>query len=314
MARKKHVPEPEPESEPEPAETSGPSDEDVAKGGDNDDKASDATDDSSTTSEQAPEYLCFSFGRGSNYCLWGSASTGWWTQSNTTPAITAYNNLNLDQIYNMALTREGDWLVTGRTKQQAPCVAYWDVKTGSIDISEAKVWVKSHEGYQKLFEKLVATDSESVEDLAKARFTVGPHGAWWARLSDGTHHHNLPFNLRRELEDEAKNGVYPEHVALGLNGSYVVIWPTWKSWELTGYTELHERLRDKDERVVFVALSPWRTDNYLLVQENGFVCYNVPSNANDVDAYTNAYMQRRAKADGTTFTFTKWGAYIRYKL
>ena len=294
MARKKREPEPPKEFESE-EEKAVESDED----------ATESSEDDPPTTKEPKDWLRFAFGKDTNHCLWGTEKTGW-NHTNSSAAIEAYRNLNLERLYNIALTREGDWIVTGKTKQGAPCVAYWDVKTGTINISEAKAWVKSHEGYQKLFDKLVATECASVDAVSKARFTIGPNGSWWAKLSSGTHHHNLPPNLQTELADEAENNVHPEHVALGVNGSYVVLWPESKvSWELTGYDPLHERIRDREQAIVYVALSPWRNDLYFYVHADGLVLYNVPANVDDIDAYTNTYMQRRAKTDGTTLTYTK---------
>jgi hypothetical protein len=279
--------------------------DEVASRKDNtEDEAGTSSDEESSSSTKTSDWLRFAFGNDTHWALWGKNHG--WSHTNATQAISAIKDLELEELYNIALTREGGWIVTGQTKERACCVAYYKITSGSIAISEARDWVKSHDGYQKMFELLNRTYGAGDPAIVDAKFTTGPHGAWWAKLSSGTHHHNLPSRLQNELEKAAKDDIYPEHIALGYAGSYVALWSDLDvTWQLIGYDELHERLQEGAKDIEFVALSPMYNTEFLYVQTDGSVCYNVSLGVDgnrDVRRETNNYMQRRAKSNGTTIS------------
>jgi hypothetical protein len=271
---------------------------------DTEDESVTDSDKQSATSSKTYDWIRFAFGRGTDWCLWGDTSLQGWNRTNDTQAINAFKDLKLGELYNIALTREGGWIATGLTKERAPCVAYYKITSGTIAVCEAKDWVKAHDGYQRLFQLLNLTYGTQDAAIANAKFSTGPHGAWWAKLSDGTHHHNLPGRLQDELKEAAKKNVSPEHVALGHVGSYVALWTDARiTWYLIGYDKLHERLKDGDSDVDFVALSPMYNTEYLYVQSDRMVCYSASlgnDGNRDLRRETSNYMQRRAKTDGTT--------------
>lgn len=248
----------------------------------------------------AKEDIFYAFGRDTHFCFWGP-EVGWniWT---STAGIAAYKKLQLDKLYGIALTPEGDWIVTGEDKHSAPVVAYWNVKTGCVPVTEAKAWTEAHEGYQKLFDQL-CKDGDEVAKLEKARYVVGPAGSWWAKTSTGTHSHNLPSALQAEIQIENKRIVQPHHVALGHHGSYAVLWSDdTRSWSLTGYEQACKAL-ESDAGVEYISLNP-TTDEHFIVTAHGTTNYSISNLRDDqnspgyLDKQTRAYTQRRVWQTG----------------
>lgn len=265
------------------------------------------SDTESASSVTEPEnWIRFSFGPNWAFCLWTQHGARWNIRGQS-EAIDAWRALNLKKVFRVTWTVDGGWIITGETKENAPVVAYWYVKSGTIAVENAKRWVERHEDYEQLFDTLRHETADDMEKLRCANWSVGPGGCWWAKFGDKVLEHKIPQALELMMEKKARENIRTEHVALGMYGSYVAFWSDGtRSWSLQGYDGLHEHLQG-DDKFVYVALSPVRNDNYILIRKDGCAIWNMESWTDSLDEIRTmlyAYMQVRADTDGTTFELT----------
>ena len=292
-----------PESDRQETEEATSSDE---SDGDGEDKSED---DRMSAVTEPENWIRFSFGPDWAFCLWTRRGARWNIRGQSA-AIDAWRGLKLDKVFRVTWTVDGGWIVTGETKDNAPLVAYWHVKSGTVAVENAKRWAERHDGYEKLFNTVRNETAGDMDKVRRASWSVGPGGCWWMKIGDSILQHDLPQALELMMEKKEREGVRTEHVALGMYGSYVAFWSDGtRTWSLQGYDVLHEYLQG-DGEYVYVALSPVRNDNYFLVRKNGCTIWNVYSwddSTAEIHTMTNAYMQTRAHSDGTTFDFTYTG-------
>ncbi|EMD00655.1 hypothetical protein BAUCODRAFT_29004 [Baudoinia panamericana UAMH 10762] len=177
----------------------------------------------------------------------------------------------------------------------------WENKT--IPTTEAAAWVDNHRGYKRMFDFI--GEAEGTEARRDISITIGPGGSWFARRGRDVLYHNLPLALKKLFRQRDKEGIVPLHVALGAQNSYIVLWSDRETcnWRLNGYGELSKHL-DEGEIPDTVALSPYDQDRWFLVRSNGAVLWSLHFNGNevkDIAREARAYMQRRARQDGSTF-------------
>jgi hypothetical protein len=168
--------------------------------------------------------------------------------------------------------------------------------------------------YKTLFQKISSAHSTSLNDLSHINLTLGPHGSYFTRTKHGALWRDLPPDLEEEIAQKQKNGVSPRQVALGRRNSYVCIWSDdrW-SYHLRGggdgFADLiakFEHYERTGERVAFVALDPFETDSWFVVDCDGVISSSwrgmKNENVDRIHALSMAYMQRRARKTGLTFT------------
>ena len=105
----------------------------------------------------------------------------------------------------------------------------------------------------ELFAHLILQAGLSLEQYAIQFFTFVPDPTGYVTVlhkTDGTltrcAWHNVPRNLDMVLEREGSNGV--RHVAVGMNGSYVVVLNTGVVWWSAVPDGLHRLLEDAEKR------------------------------------------------------------------
>jgi hypothetical protein len=165
--------------------------------------------------------------------------------------------------------------------------------------------------YKKLFEKISSNHSSSLKDLSCINLTLGPNGSYFTRTKDAALWRDLPPDLEKEIEVEQNKGVSPRQVALGRNNSYVCLWSNdrW-SYRLAGnFKDLIAKFnyyKKTDEKIAFVALDPYETDSWFLVDWDGVVSMSFRNmrydNIDRIQEIALGYMQRRARKTGQTFT------------
>lgn len=186
-----------------------------------------------------------------------------------------------------------------------------------VDISTSNA-AQSLQDRQQIFNKL-ATHTD-LPSLQQSSLTFGPGGSFFARVKYTTYNTSIPSSLisqidskKRAAEETNSTRVFPLQVALGVGGAWVALWSDKSySWNLGNqYDDLHKKLNaateDKD-KPAFVALSPYKADDYFFISRAGFIAYSV-SNLGDkasacLDNMTNGYMQLRAQKDGITYRNT----------
>lgn len=272
---------------------------------------SDSKCNSDTTNDSEPnepiEKLSYAFGPDNSFAIYGP-HFGWrFTSSPAT--IASFHALDVAKIFTIAFTPYGDWIVTGQDTNGSPVVAYRVEESSTIPISAAQAWTDAHAGYRKIFNLLRRTDGQDVSKLARAAFTAGPDGSWWAHTSTGTHHHALPAPLSSQIASNAHRGVHASHIALGMLDSFVALWSDGsRTYSLTGYADLATHL-DSPDGIEFVALNP-QSQEHFLVKSDGFVCYALDrDDAHEglLGQQIRAYMQRRACKDGSVFNYQSTG-------
>ncbi|KAJ4356780.1 uncharacterized protein N0V89_004816 [Didymosphaeria variabile] len=165
------------------------------------------------------------------------------------------------------------------------------------------VVMKSREAYNYLHEWL---DKQQLEDTS---LSIGPKGSYFARCGSTWISHGLPKDLMTKLERN-KDEFTPVHVALGLHGSWVVLWSDGDlSWKLkNSYPGLaqSDALTGGVGQVLFVALSPFEEDGYFIAGENGCSFNANLSSRKDCEklqTLMDDYLRVRAKRDNVTFNY-----------
>jgi hypothetical protein len=168
---------------------------------------------------------------------------------------------------------------------------------------------------QRIFETL-ATHTDTLS-LQQSSLTFGPGGSFFARVNYITYYAFLPSSLKSQIESRKRAAeetestrVFALQVALGVGGTWVALWSDKSySWDLGNqYDELHQKLNavtEERDKPVFVALSPYKSDDYFVVDRDGLIGYRVSnldqSSSACLDNMTNRYMQLRARKDGIMY-------------
>ena len=163
--------------------------------------------------------------------------------------------------------------------------------------------METREAYRKLHDWL---DSKQLKDTS---VSIGPKGSYFARCGSSWISHGLPKDLQKKL-DRNKDDFTPIHVALGLHGSWIVLWSDGDlSWNLrSSYPGLAggESLKGGVGQVTFVALNPYDEDNYFIMGDNGChlnVDMDTIGHCGDLQKMMDDYWQMKAKRDGTTYNY-----------
>ncbi|KAL1606210.1 hypothetical protein SLS60_003611 [Paraconiothyrium brasiliense] len=149
-------------------------------------------------------------------------------------------------------------------------------------------------------------DKKQLEDTS---LSIGPKGSYFARCGSTWISHGLPKDLMTKLERN-KDEFTPIHVALGLHGSWIVLWSDGDlSWKLkNSYPELAQgnALTGGVGQVLFVALNPYEHDGYFIAGENG-CSFNAnlssKKDCRELQTMVDDYIRMRAKRDNATFNY-----------
>ncbi|KAJ7353388.1 hypothetical protein DFH08DRAFT_856712 [Mycena albidolilacea] len=116
-----------------------------------------------------------------------------------------------------------------------------------------------------------------------ARTVFGPYRSYFSSSDAGFSWQNLPPTLETNIVNRLKLG-RPETVALGVGGSWVVLYDDGKlAHNLQGlYPGLQPLLDNPEERnkrnsITYVALSPYVAGHYFAAFGNGTAIWNLPS-------------------------------------
>lgn len=170
--------------------------------------------------------------------------------------------------------------------------------------------MKSRDAYIRLHDWLSdrVNDPEQLKDVS---ISIGPKGSYFARCGSSYTSHALPKDLQSAIE---KDGSMPRSIALGMNGSWIVLWGDGtRSWDLRHvYPSLAsgKYLSRSSNQVVFAALNPYREDNYFVVTEDGACSYSAAASdceRKSLHELTDTYMRMRAKRDGSSFSYSTTG-------
>ncbi|OQO06485.1 hypothetical protein B0A48_08268 [Cryoendolithus antarcticus] len=251
-----------------------------------------------------PESIHLALGPNQSHCIHTTPHNSW-SHRGSTASLNAWRALHLSTLHCIALTPHGGWVITGIDQAGEPVVASWESLEGSVTYSEAENWADSRRGWKELTRALQRGERERLEGV---RFGVGARGSWWLRWSDGRlDSGNLPEQLQSKLEEKRLAGVKPTTLTLGTRDSYVAFWSDGTiDGALTGYDGVQKVLKP-DSEIVHVYLSPVRDDEYMHVDRTGFIGWNFRFDEEarqDLFRELLGYMQRRAWADGTSFSMT----------
>jgi hypothetical protein len=163
--------------------------------------------------------------------------------------------------------------------------------------------VKARDAYKHLH------DWVDTKELENTSVSIGPKGSYFARCGSNWISHGLPKDLMTKL-DRNKDKFTPIHVALGVQGSWIVLWSDGdlsynlrNSYPLLGESKA---LLGAVGQVVFVALNPFEEDEHFIAGENG-VSINVTLDSTaeciKLQKMADDYMRMRAKRENATFNY-----------
>ncbi|KAF2808354.1 uncharacterized protein BDZ99DRAFT_499688 [Mytilinidion resinicola] len=249
----------------------------------------------------------FSFGPNRSYFIYTNPRSQYWGNTAVVKAIPD----TWHSLYAASIAPEGDLLIACQDEHLSPAWTWINAPEQVIATSAAEQWMKHRTVYKQLFDKIASSDAGSLETLRNISVTIGPKGSYFAKSSSGTLQHNLPADLASEIQTKktANPPIEPTQVALGIAGTWIALWSdTSCTYNVGTYARLEENLRDTTMGpVVFAALSAHDAEHFFLVYGNGTIGYCVPATDSDYICHaTNAYMQSRARQDGTTFQFKQW--------
>ena len=180
-----------------------------------------------------------------------------------------------------------------------------------IPAAELTAWAEARKQYDRLYDFLRKTNDTNEKRMVS--FCVGPKASWFARRGEEVAYHDIPDGLVKKIRERRTEGIHPFQVTLGMHGSYVVVWSDEScSWELHGYEKLVPYLREKDDSVNSVALSPLKCDEWILVQDSGHVLWTLKGNATQLELVAQecrTYMQRAARRTGKTISTIQSGMF-----
>jgi hypothetical protein len=148
------------------------------------------------------------------------------------------------------------------------------------------------------------------DNVKRVSLTIGPKGSYFAGFGSSRLTHALPEDTQTSIENSKSP---PRQVALGIKGAWVVLYEDGsRDWNLRhGYPCLASTniLTNNANKVVFVALNPYREDAFLTVLEDGQCSFNAffddKQEAYQSSKMMDTYMRYRAKRDGTTFSHSE---------
>jgi hypothetical protein len=177
-----------------------------------------------------------------------------------------------------------------------------------IKINQASAWDLV---YERLWSKISAKNTSSLEDLRQINLTLGPGGSYFTTSKNGAVYRDIPTKLHDQIQ-EAASQKQPRQVSLGRHDSFVCLWDddTISYSVNLAYSGLAEKLQgyidQGSELPAFVALNPYDTDSWFLVESSGQCFWSLEGmgkgGVNAIREITLAYLQRRARVDGTSFT------------
>lgn len=212
------------------------------------------------------------------------------------------NNDYGGRLYSAAIASDGGIFVASSTPDDRP---FW-AHIGPSGISSLR-----EVAYRKLFNQIDSEHKTSLSDLSHINLTLGPNGSYFTKTRDGAIWRDLPSGLEKEIEENQKEGVAPQQVALGRKGSYICLWSNdrW-SYHLNGNFDgliaRFNRYKESGDVLAFAALDPHETDNWMLVDADGLIHHSLHNmsreNIDKIQELALGYMQRRARKTGLTFT------------
>jgi hypothetical protein len=219
----------------------------------------------------------------------------------------------------VAFRHDAGYMIGGQTVKGIARIAQ-TVPSDSYMVRASKVeaFIESRKAYQKLYDWIAenafeSSDQEKIRDMALA---IGPDGSYFARCGTNWTSHDLPADLMKHMEEEKEKNVrIPAHVALGMGGSWIILWssgsPSYNfrdHYDTLRETGKIQRRADEDnDPVTFLALDPYQDDKFFLVTKSGAFSYSTAlvssEHSKDISDITDAYMRNRAQRDGSEFIF-----------
>ena len=179
----------------------------------------------------------------------------------------------------------------------------------TVPMEEKNIWEDMPKQRTIIFNFLV---KERDNDRRKnVSFSIGPKGSWFARIGENVAYHALPTSLEDHINERKAKDIYLRHVTLGLHGSFVAMWSDGtESWSLSeGYVGVLKALKAR-RRIDSVVLNPYKDNEYVIVEDDGCINWRLSSDNKAYGPVVNdfvAYMERRAREDGSTFNITSTG-------
>jgi hypothetical protein len=162
---------------------------------------------------------------------------------------------------------------------------------------------------QRLWTRIWNKNTASLEDLRHINLTLGPGGSYFTTTKDGPVYRDIPTKLHEQIETAKDRR--PRQVALGRHESFVCLWDddTISYSVNLAYSGLAQKLQDymdsNGKPPAFVALNPYDTDSWFLADASGQCAWSLhgmtKSAIDSIRDTALAYLQRRAREDGTSF-------------
>lgn len=268
----------------------------LAEDNDDDDTSAKSTINEKLDSRWRVQDIVFAFGPQKSYFM--STSLGSWRYWGPEDIAISFDKREINQPAAIALTPEGDYVFVFEEHDGSMSVKH-SMHEQMIPSSEAAAFLHTRTQYSQLYD--FVRESKEGDVRRKLSFAVGPGGSWFARRGEQVSYHRLPDDFVTKIKEREAMGSYPYQVALGMHGSYVVVWSddTW-SWNLNGYSGLARHLELADG-INTIVLSPLDCREWFLVNESGHVLWALYGDTGQlylIEKDAQAYMQREARRTG----------------
>ncbi|KAF2438395.1 hypothetical protein P171DRAFT_526079 [Karstenula rhodostoma CBS 690.94] len=240
----------------------------------------------------------FAFGPQKWY--WIRTGTAWRA---TLPQTCVWDEVGIRNPVWMAFMHTTGFFVGGKDEEGQPQVIHNWNDGYQLRANEVDNFVISREAYKRLHDWV---DQKQLKDTS---VSIGPKGSYFARCGESWISHGLPKDLMTKL-DRNKEKFTPIQVALGLHGSWIVLWSDGDlSYDLrSSYHGLGESdaLTGAVGQVLFVALNPYEENGYFVAGKDG--CSFNANLSSKKDGYEiqkmmDDYMRMKAKRDNATFNY-----------
>ncbi|KAF2423407.1 hypothetical protein EJ08DRAFT_664416 [Tothia fuscella] len=145
----------------------------------------------------------------------------------------------------------------------------------------------------------------------KDNHLIGTGNTYYTRTPKGCLWNNIPIDLENTITEHMPDRGAPSNVCLGVNDTWVVFWDNGRiQWILKSYhNTVYEKL-SRDTTITRPVLDPYSSD-FFLHQKNGMIIWSVQFDEasgarQEFIQRCQAYMQERAREDGSTFEMENW--------
>ncbi|KAF2758826.1 hypothetical protein EJ05DRAFT_499262 [Pseudovirgaria hyperparasitica] len=130
--------------------------------------------------------------------------------------------------------------------------------------------------------------------------TFGEKDSYYATSSHSTISHGLPYQIEKLLDARSRlQGQRPRQVALGVKGSYVILWPDDDiDYDLKGLYPVVRATIESKHGIAYIALSAFHAQGWYIERADGPIAFNLPKRTDTtlthLTNFTCAMMQQRA--------------------